>query len=307
MAARFTDRLTAPVPGFRDVLRILREGGFKGRNHHERDAASVPRVSRPLPRLRAGEASLTWIGHATYLLRLAGLSILTDPIFAKRLPNFTPRLVPPGVAWEDLPPIDAVVISHNHYDHLDAATVRRLPRDTAIFAPLGVRRFFARRGFLNIHELDWWQTATHGDVAFTFVPGHHWSGRVGWDNNRSLWGGWVIEGGGRRLYFGGDTAFGKRFAEVGARFDGFDAAMMPIGAYAPRWFMKAVHVDPDEAVQATRDLGARRLAAMHWGTFVLTQEPLMEPLEKVRNAWASAGLAREDLWDLAIGETRILP
>lgn len=305
------------MPKARDFWRLLRDGGFKGRGHPERAAPDVPRAAAPLPlpALEAGEASLTWIGHATYLVRIATaqaarpFSILTDPNYTGHLPGRIKRLVPPGIPFADLPPIDAVVVSHNHYDHLDKATMRRLARDhpeAAAFVPLGVGPFMRRRGVATVHELDWWQSATHGPARITCVPVHHWSGRFGIDNNRTLWGGWVIEAAGKRLYFGGDTAYGGRFKETAARFGPFDVAMLPIGAYAPRWFMQGVHMDPDEAVAAAQDLRAQRLASMHWGTFVLTQEPLLEPLERVRAAWVASGRPREDLWDLAVGETRVL-
>lgn len=311
MSARFADRLTSPLPGLRDFIRIMREGGFSGGNHQERDADKVPRVAppRPLPELEPDEASLTWIGHATYLIRLAGLNILSDPIYSQRLPNRAPRMVPPGVPFDALPTIDAVIVSHNHYDHLDSATIKRLAKrnpDMVAFVPLGLARFFHRRGVRNVQELDWWQDGDLGGLRFTCVPVHHWSGRLGFDNNRTLWSGWVLEGAGLRLFFGGDTGYGGRFKEVGVRFDGFDAAMMPIGAYAPRYFMQHVHMDPEEAVKACDDLGARRLASMHWGTFILTQEPLLEPLEGVRKAWNALGRPKDDLWDLAVGETRML-
>lgn len=307
MKARFADRLTAPLPRFKDFLGILREGGFKGRGHPERDADKVPRVTTGLPPLANDSASLTWIGHATYLVRLGGLAILTDPVYSPGLPGRIKRLVPPGVPFEQLPKIDAIVVSHNHYDHLDSKTVKRLPRGTAVFVPLGLAAWFRKRGFSNITELDWWQSGTHAGVTFTCVPVHHWSRRGLLDTNKTLWGGWVLEGAGRRVFFGGDTGYGTRFSEIGKRFNGFDAAILPIGAYAPRWFMKNVHMDPDEAIQAAADLGARRLATMHWGTFVLTQEPLLEPLERIRAAWTAARKPAGDLWDLAIGESRVLP
>ncbi|MES2154808.1 MAG: MBL fold metallo-hydrolase [bacterium] len=306
MAKRFNDRLTAPLPRFKDFVRILREGGFHGRGHPERAAGDVPRVSAPLPAVPQRAIGLTWIGHATYLVRIGGLNILTDPVWSPGLPGRIKRLVPPGIAWNDLPRIDAVVVSHNHYDHLDSKTVKRLPRDTAIFVPLQLGRFFRRRGFTNVTELDWWAEATLAGVSLTCVPVHHWSRRGLTDTNKTLWGGWVMQAAGRRVFFGGDTAYGKHFADVGDRFGSFDVALMPIGAYAPRWFMQDVHMDPDEAVAACKDLRAQRMATMHWGTFVLTQEPLLEPLERIRAAWAAAGRRREDLLDLAIGESRVL-
>ncbi|HUR61275.1 MAG TPA: MBL fold metallo-hydrolase [Candidatus Thermoplasmatota archaeon] len=302
----FNDRQTAKLPGARDMLRILRSGGFKGRGKPQLDAHRVPRMGGPLPPVPSGGIGLTWIGHATYLVRLGGLNILTDPVYSAKLPGGIPRLVPPGIAFEDLPPIDAVVVSHNHYDHLDAKTLRRLGPSVHYFVPAKMAPWFRRKGLPNVTEMDWWDATDFKGVRFTFVPAHHWTRRGLTDTNKTLWGGWVLAAGGRGVHFAGDTAYGSRFREVGERVPDLEVSLMPIGAYEPRWFMRNVHLDPDEAVQAVQDLGARRMATMHWGTFVLTQEPLMEPLARVRAAWERAGLRREDLLDLAIGESRVL-
>jgi L-ascorbate metabolism protein UlaG (beta-lactamase superfamily) len=210
------------------------------------------------------------------------------------------------VAWDALPPIDAVVISHNHYDHLDAPTIRRLPRDTPVLVPAKLGRWFRRRGFTAVTELDWWESHQLGEVRFDFVPSHHWSRRTLTDTCRTLWGGWVLSGAGSRVYFAGDTGYGHWFAEIGNRYPGIDLALMPVGAYDPRWFMRPMHVNPEEAVRACEELAATRMATMHWGTFVLSGERVTEPPERAAKAWAEAGRPREHLWDLAVGETRIL-
>jgi L-ascorbate metabolism protein UlaG (beta-lactamase superfamily) len=251
--------------------------------------------------VRRGETTVTWVGHASFVLEVGGLTVLTDPVWSTRLPWVRRRVTPPGVAWEELPGIDAVVISHNHYDHLDWPTVRRLPRNTPVLVPAGLGRWFARRGFTEVVELDWWGSARVGDVRFDFVPAHHWSRRTPWDTCRSLWGGWVIDG---SVYFAGDTGYGEWFRRIGERYPGLDLALMPIGAYQPRWPMEFAHVNPAEAVRAFVDVGARRMATMHWGTFVLSGEPLLAPLEWARAEWAARGLPRDDLWDLAVGESR---
>lgn len=302
----FKDRLTSPLPGARAMLRIVREGGFRGDGRQQQDAGGVPRGDGVLPPLKPGQSSLTWVGHATYLVRTGGLAILADPVWSDKLPGRSRRMTAPGIAWEDLPRIDAVVISHNHYDHQDKATLRRLPRETPMLVPGASAGWFRALGFTDVRELDWWESTRIGDVQFDFVPAHHWSRRGLLDTCRHLWGGWVITSKEHRFYHAGDTGYGHFFQEIGKRYPGIDATMMPIGAYAPRWFMKPVHTDPDEAIHAHRDLGAGAMATMHWGTFVLTAEPFLQPLERVRLAWEKSGLPKDRLWDLALGETRVL-
>jgi L-ascorbate metabolism protein UlaG (beta-lactamase superfamily) len=301
----FADRLTSPLPRPRDMVRILREGGFRGPTT---DADRIPVLRTGLPPVPADTTSVTWTGHASYVIRMGGACVLADPVWSPRIPGVPRRLTPPGIAWSELPTVDAVVISHNHYDHLDAPTMRRLPRATRILVPGGLGPWFTRRGFTRVTELDWWESVEVADVRFDFVPAHHWSRRGLYDTCRTLWGGWVLtDRHGGRVYHAGDTAYGHWFGEIGRRYPGIDVAMLPIGAYAPRWFMRSLHMDPDEAVQAFIDLGAHRMATMHWGTFVLTKEPVMEPLERIRAAWAATGRDRITLWDLAIGETRTVP
>lgn len=304
---RYTDRLTSPLPTFRDVWRLLRQA--PPARQLTAAAGEIPVVAQRgrLPEVPVDTTAVTWVGHATFMLRIAGLTILTDPVWSRKIPGVPARLTPVGLAWDALPPIDAVVISHNHYDHLDAPTIRRLPRHTPILVPANLARWFRRRGFRQVTELDWWQSHQIGPVTFDFVPAHHWSRRTLTDTCRSLWGGWVISAAdGPRIYFAGDTGYGDFFAQIGARLPGIDLALMPIGAYQPRWFMRSMHVDPYEAVRACDDLGATRMATMHWGTFLLSHEPVTEPVARAVQAWAAAGRPREHLWDLAVGQTRML-
>jgi L-ascorbate metabolism protein UlaG (beta-lactamase superfamily) len=267
----------------------------------------IPREPVPLPAVGTDTLAVTWAGHASWVIRIGGLTVLTDPVWSRRILGTPARITPVGVPWEALPPVDAVVISHNHYDHLDAPTLRRLPRHTPVFAPAGLARWFRRRRFTRVTELDWWEAAELRGVRFDFVPAHHWSKRTMSDTCRSLWGGWVLtDGGGRCVYFAGDTGYGHWFKEIGRRHSGIDLALLPIGAYAPRWWLSDVHTDPEEAVQACEDLGARNMAPMHWGTFVLSAEPVLEPLTRVRAAWARTGRPRDELWDLPIGASRTL-
>ncbi|WP_420810183.1 MBL fold metallo-hydrolase [Halopolyspora algeriensis] len=300
----FADRLSVSPPGLSDMLLLLWVGGL-GMTRNDGDG--VPILRTGLPSIGADDVAVTWVGHATYLIRACGINLLVDPVWSGRIPGVRQRLTPPGVAFAELPPIDAVLISHNHYDHLDAPTLRRLPRDTPVLAPRGLAMWFGRRGFTSVTEMDWWESTRIGGIDIDFVPAHHWSRRTLWDFCHSLWGGWVITApDGRRLYHAGDSGYGEYFTEIGRRYPDIDVAMLPIGAYEPRWFMRPVHMCPEEAVRAASDLGAARMAGMHWGAFALSQEPPVEPLNRVRKAWREAGRDPDELWDLAVGETRVL-
>lgn len=304
----FADRLTTPLPGVRAFAQLAREGAFRPGTEGLGGIPDLPYRPAPLPRTVPGTVCVTWAGHASWVLRTGRLTVLTDPVWSRRILGTPARMTPVGVPWTQLPPVDAVVISHNHYDHLDAPTLKRLPRHTAVFAPAGLARWFRRRGFGRVTELDWWEAAELDGVRFDFVPAHHWSKRSLLDTCRTLWGGWVLTdtATGKKVYFAGDTGYGHWFGEIGRRHPDIDLALLPIGAYAPRWWLRDVHADPEEAVRACIDLGARRMAPMHWATFVLSAEPVMEPLHRVRAAWSRTGLPRESLWDLPIGASRTL-
>jgi L-ascorbate metabolism protein UlaG (beta-lactamase superfamily) len=222
--------------------------------------------------------SFTWIGHATVLVQTAGVNVLTDPIFSDAISLILRRRAPPGVALADLPRIDVVVISHNHRDHLDEDSVRALGPDVLYVVPLGLGAWFRARKLTNVVELDWWQsTVIKRKLTITMVPAQHWSRRELDDENRSLWGGYVFDSGGERVFFAGDSGYPAAFAEVGRRFPGIGVAILPIGAYEPRWFMRSQHMAPEETARAFADLGARTLIPIHWGTFHLSDEPMDEP------------------------------
>jgi L-ascorbate metabolism protein UlaG (beta-lactamase superfamily) len=260
------------------------------------------------------EPTLTWIGHATFLLQLGGVNILTDPHLTERASPLSfagpRRHVAPALDFARLPHIDAVVISHSHYDHLDRGTVTRLSRQAdgppMFFVPLRLKAWFAKQGIDNVTELDWWESRTHMGLKFNLAPVQHWSARSLWDRNRTLWGSWVIEHPEMRFLFGGDFGYSRDLADIGKRFGRIDLAALPIGAYEPRWFMHIMHVNPEEAVRAHRDLNARYSVGMHWGTFKLTDELLDEPPQKLAEALAREGIAPERFFLMQHGETRKL-
>lgn len=249
---------------------------------------------------RSGEpARLTWLGHASWLVQLDGASILIDPIFGRRISYVIPRVVPAPLQPEDLPRIDATLVTHGHYDHYDRPSVVRAGAPVFLGKGLGSDLRLPRT------ELSWWESAPVTDgVRVTFVPSQHWHRRTLFDTNHALWGGFVVEGKTARLYHSGDTAYFEGFAEIGRRFPGIDAAMLPIGAYDPEWFMSKQHMNPEQAAQAFADLGARNFFAMHWGTFKLTDEPLLEPPARLRAEWARRGLPQDALHVVAVGETQ---
>jgi len=257
--------------------------------------------------------SITWIGHASFLIRLAGVNVLVDPHFSDRASPVSfagpRRIVALPIDIPALPRIDVVLISHNHYDHLDAPTVKRLaamPSGAPLFlVPLGLKAWFTAHGIDRVEEYDWWQSRSHGAVVCTLVPVQHWSKRTLSDANRTLWGGWVIEGGGIKVVHTGDLGYSRDALDIGERLGPFDLALIPIGAYAPRWFMKVHHVDVPEALRVRADLRARHAIGMHWGTFEhLTDEPLDEPPAWLARERAAAGLRAEDFDVMKVGETR---
>jgi N-acyl-phosphatidylethanolamine-hydrolysing phospholipase D len=305
--------------GFRDILKWSRErrsqklaptpprGSF---------ATATPAIARP----RAGDNDFTatWIGHSTVLLQFGGINIITDPVFCQRAfpvqwagPR---RVMDPAMSLDALPPLDVVLLSHNHYDHLDKGAVKHLARahpNARWVVSLGLTRYIQPWGVRHIVELDWWQTADVNGLRVTATPARHFSARRLGDRNRSLWSGFAFEMNGVRVWFAGDSAYHPEFGDIGARCGPFDFVMIPIGAYDPRWFMHIVHVDPEEAVQIYRDLIASHpnapsplMLGIHWGTFRLTDEPMDEPPRRTLARWREAGLPDDRLWVANFGETR---
>ncbi len=255
--------------------------------------------------------TVTWIGHATLLVQMEHLTFLTDPNWNDITSPVSfmgpPRLVPPGVAVEDLPPIDFVLISHNHYDHLDLPTLRTLaerdPR-TRFFVPLANGELLRENGIENVQELDWGDTAGVADATIHCLPSQHWSRRGLFDEQKALWSSWAVTGPERRFYFAGDTGYFDGFKQIGEQLGPFDLAAVPIGAYEPRAMMRSSHTNPEEAVTLGIDVGGKRLLGIHFGTFDLADEPLDEPPKRMRAAGREQGLADDQVWILDIGETR---
>ena len=271
------------------------------------------------PRAAPEVFTVSWVGHTSFLLQLGGLNILLDPVWGDRASPLRfagpRRRVPPAIVFDELPPVDVVCLSHDHYDHLDTPTIKRLTtRYPAIqwYAPLGVGEYLGKHGALSVVERDWWQTSSLGEVAFTSVPAQHFSGRSLGNRNQTLWCGWVIRSASHSVFFAGDTALHPDFDVIARKCGPFDVAILPIGAYEPRWFMGSVHMNPEDSVSAFGQLHANqsartlRFLASHWGTFKLTDEPLDEPPQRVRDLWRASSFDDEHLWIMQHGETRSL-
>lgn len=300
---------------------------------HKDFSYKVPNVQPELEHLHNGHShkqpSITWVGHSTFLIQLDGLNIITDPVWTSQM-AFQKRLAPPGIPIADVPPIDIVLISHSHYDHLSIQTLRRLSGKRQLLVPAGLSSKLRMKGFANVRELHWWESVQIGGTRFTFVPSQHWTRRTLWDTNSSHWGGWVIEpekhdaavslqeetrkaaspdyserpvvSSSPTLYFAGDSGYFQGFREIGRRFD-IDVAMMPIGAYEPEWFMGPQHVTPEQALQAFEDTGAKWFVPMHYGAFKLADDTPREALDRLEAGRAARGIGQERIVVLSHGET----
>jgi N-acyl-phosphatidylethanolamine-hydrolysing phospholipase D len=259
------------------------------------------------------ENTVTWIGHATTLVQTGGLNVLVDPIFSERASPVQfagpKRKVRLPALLSELPRIDVVVISHNHYDHLDANTIAELNQQTGgppkFFVPLGVDTWMKSQGVSQVQALDWWDMVKLGSTEFHFVPAQHWSTRTPFDRNATLWGGWVIRTDRWSFYFTGDTGYSKDFTDIGNKFGGFDIAAIAVGAYEPRWFMKDQHINPDEAVKVHKDVKSKYSYGVHWGTFELTDEPLDQPIIDLASALRAHQVSSTEFELLKHGQTKI--
>ncbi|MGD8961906.1 MAG: MBL fold metallo-hydrolase [Desulfobacterales bacterium] len=301
--------------GFGDFLRWRRERAKMDipglESYHFPLAENDPKFLKQNRQKR----SVTWVGHATILLQIAGYNILTDPHFSDRASPVQwagpERVAPPGLALEDLPPIDIVVISHDHFDSLDEQTIKKLRQrpggeKTRFYVPLRLKNWFAIRGVDRVNEMDWWDRQQDGDLEIIAVPVQHWSKRSIFSRNTTLWAGWVINTRDFRFIFVGDTGYAPHFKEIGAKLGPFDLAAIPIGAYEPRWFMKKHHVNPEESVQIHKDIRSNKSVAIHWGTFILTDEPLDEPPKRLASALQKDRIPTKDFAVLQHGQTIIL-
>jgi N-acyl-phosphatidylethanolamine-hydrolysing phospholipase D len=265
--------------------------------------------------------AVTWIGHATALVQASGLNVLTDPIFSLRASPVQflgpARAQPPGIALADLPRIDVVLISHNHYDHLDRRSILALQGQAGgaplFLAPIGIKAWLEQLGVEHAVELDWWEKHVHAGVEFHFTPAQHWSGRGFHDRNKTLWGAWTAIASDFHWFFSGDTGYSQDFSDTRRHFadlqtetegGGFDVALIAVGACLPRWFMQMQHVDLGEAVQVHLDLGAKCSVGVHWGTFALADDPLDQPLHELAHVRTLKGVSEESFFLLAIGGTR---
>ncbi len=304
-------------PGKRGFFRYIKMRYFSEEQFADYDA-EAHRVETQQPDMQqlfhpGGEPQVTWLGHATVLVQYQGRTILTDPMFSDRASPVTfsgPRRVnPPALRIDQLPPIDLVVLSHNHYDHLDTRSVRQLGGDSHWLVPLGLKELLIHNGVPEgrIDELDWWETRVIDNMRVTATPAQHWSARSLWDRNDTLWASWMIQVDDFNFWYSGDTGYNShQFREIGERFRKIDLALISIGAYAPRWFMKDVHINPEEAVQIHLDIRSRRSLGIQWGTFPMTAEPIDEPPRKLGLALKARDISPDEFGTMKIGETRII-
>lgn len=272
---------------------------------------SVPGAPPP-QRVEGGDLRVTFVNHSTVLIQTEGRNFLTDPVWSRRVSPVSfagpQRHRDPGIRFEDLPPIDCILLSHNHYDHLDVPTLRRIlgAHHPAIFCPLGVAKMVRRIGFQQVRELDWNESEIWEGLQIHSVQAQHFAARTPFDRNRALWCGWVVEADAGRIYFAGDTGFGNLFSSLRDRFAPLRLALLPIGAYDPEWFMGPIHMTPEEAVEARSILNAAVAVAIHYGTFSLADDGETDPAERLQRALQGRADA-DSFWLLSEGEGRLVP
>ena len=293
-------------PKMSDVFKMRREE----REKWEKGGTSAA-AARLNERPAEGEVAVTFVGHATFLIRTSGLTILTDPVWSDRASPVRwvgpERVTKPGVELDSLPAVDVVLISHNHYDHLDRKTLKALEKrfSPLVLVPVGDKKRVQSFGIKNVQELDWWESVeVNESTTITFTPQQHGSGRGLFDRNKSLWGSFFIRQGERSLYFGGDGGYSTHFADIKERLGSPDIALLGIGSYKPEFFMKPIHTSPYEAVIAHKDLGAKQSIGMHFGTFQMSSEGFEEPVQDLKTAIEKEGLAEDEFIVMQEGETK---
>jgi len=311
------DGFRNPWPGYEDrgYYDLLKWGVWEritGDKPEKKDQYDFPLVNNDGSYLRGNTSdfTVTWIGHSTLLIQLDGINILTDPIWSDRCSPVQwagpKRHVQPGIDFDKLPQIDLVLISHDHYDHLDKNTIKRLGNKPLYLIPLGIGEFLKSQGITRYQEMDWWDTISFNKLKIICTPAQHFSGRKGLDRDRTLWASWVVKGDKNNIYFGGDSGYFPEYKKIGELYGPFDFAALPIGAYLPRWFMGPVHLSPQDAVQAFLDLKGINFVPIHWGTFGLADEPLDNPPQELQKEIKNRNLNAENFWLLKHGEIRIV-
>lgn len=293
----------------RGLIDVLKWALTEDPGHWESVLQEKGIIGEPPDSLVTGDdIKITFINHATFLIQVDGMNILTDPIWSERASPFQwigpKRMRPPGIKFEELPEIHTVLISHNHYDHLDIHTVKRLEKQFSplFVVPLGVSKYLHKNGIENTAELDWWENnLVRNDITISAVPAQHFSGRGLSDRDKTLWCGYVLEASSGTIYFAGDTGYDGFFKKIGRTFEPIDFALIPIGAYRPRWFMEPIHVDPEQAVQIHKDVRARTSIGMHFGTFPLADDGMDEPVRDLAKARNKFGLKDEEFVTIAEG------
>lgn len=306
---RFINPNDTVTHNYGDVLKWWLSGNDKGVWHNLTEQKSTPQFISPQERNR-GDCHITFVNHATFLLQLDGQNILTDPIWSHRASPYQwigpKRMSNPGIPFDDLPTIDTVLISHNHYDHLDTRTVKKLKEEhnPQFIVPLGVEKYLHEKGISNTVRLDWWEKVElDGQLDLTAVPAQHFSGRGLFDRNKTLWCGYVLHTSLGNIYFAGDTGYGNFVKDIGNKFGPMYTSIIPIGAYKPRWFMKSIHMSPEEAVKAHQDVQSQYSIGMHFGTFPMADDGMYEPAEDLAKARDKYQLTEKEFFILEQGES----
>ena len=293
---KFKNLSGRPANGFKDVSKYV--------SKREPDKWSYVRdteaTTRQVPPAEEGRIQYTFINHSTFLIQVDGINILTDPIWSKRCSPVQfagpTRMRPPGIAFENLPDIDLVLLTHNHYDHLDKLTVKRLIRkhNPSFIVPLGLVPLIKKYGSQKVEALDWWQETVFKELVIKATPANHFSSRGLFDRDKTLWAGYIIEGQSKKLYYAGDSGYSDIFKEIGKREGSFDLSFIPIGAYLPKWFMSPIHISPDQSIQVHRDVKSKKSVAMHFGTFPLADDNPQRSKSELVKYRMQAGIAPED-------------